>query len=553
MQRLPVGIDDFAKIREGNYYFVDKTMAIGELLDNHGEVLLLTRPRRFGKTLFLSMLYYFLASARGADYRNLFHGLTIERADGGSYMAEQGRRPVLFLSLKDVKHRTWPDMVEKFRSLLSDVYDQYTYLMEGTGFSQVERRYFQRVHDGLASPIEMEDALRRLMDMMKHYHGQPVVLLLDEYDIPVQQAWEHGFYDDCIAFMRNFLSAALKTNPSLDFAVLTGVLRIAKESIFSGLNNLEVSSVINGTYAGWIGFTPEEVRVLAHAQQQDDALPVLHDWYDGYQFGNQEMYNPWSVLCFFKEQGQPQPYWAHTSGNVLLGELLKQTDSVQEDNLLRLIQGETVTAVLTENTIYPEIVDNPDALYTVLVLSGYLKIVSRRLVIDTWVYVLAIPNREVRSIYRSEILSRMNPGRTTSYLMTTMENLMAGNSKAFADGLQEILMKMASVYDTANHETFYHGLLLGMTTLLVPEYEVKSNRESGLGRYDLAIYPAQKGQCGVILEFKVADSPHELLEKAQEARRQIDEKGYDTDFKARGITNVWKYGVAFYGKRVALV
>ena len=250
MQRLPVGIDDFAKIREGNYYFVDKTMAIGELLDNHGEVLLLTRPRRFGKTLFLSMLYYFLASARGADYRNLFHGLAIERADGGSYMAEQGRRPVLFLSLKDVKHRTWPDMVEKFRSLLSDVYDQYTYLMEGTGFSQVERRYFQRVHDGLASPIEMEDALRRLMDMMKHYHGQPGVLLLDEYDIPVQQAWEHGFYDDCIAFMRNFLSAALKTNPSLDFAVLTGVLRIAKESIFSGLNNLEVSSVINGTYAG---------------------------------------------------------------------------------------------------------------------------------------------------------------------------------------------------------------------------------------------------------------------------------------------------------------
>ena len=394
----------------------------GELLDNHGEVLLLTRPCRFGKTLFLSMLYYFLASARGVDYRNLFHGLAIEQADGGLYMAEQGRRPVLFLSLKDVKHRTWPDMVEKFRSLLSDIYDQYTYLMEGTGFSQVERRYFQRVHDGLASPIEMEDALRRLMDMMKHYHGQPVVLLLDEYDIPVQQAWEHGFYDDCIAFMRNFLSAALKTNPSLDFAVLTGVLRIAKESIFSGLNNLEVSSVINGTYAGWIGFTPEEVRALAHAQQQDDALPVLHDWYDGYQFGNQEMYNPWSVLCFFKEQGQPQPYWAHTSGNVLLGELLKQTDSVQEDNLLRLIQGETVTAVLTENTIYPEIVDNPDALYTVLVLSGYLKIVSRRLVIDTWVYVLAIPNREVRSIYRSEILSRMNPGRTTSYLMTTMEN-----------------------------------------------------------------------------------------------------------------------------------
>lgn len=552
MQGLPIGIDDFAKVREGNYYFVDKTLAIRDFLDNHGEVLLLTRPRRFGKTLFLSMFYYFFAADLEQDYRKLFRGLAIERA-GERYMAEQGKRPVLFLSLKDVRHRTWSDMVEKFRFLLSDLYDQYAYLMEVPGFSRAERRYFQRIHDGLASPVEMEEALRRLMDMMKRYHQQPVVLLLDEYDIPVQQAWEHGFYDECMAFMRNFLSPALKTNPSLDFAVVTGVLRIAKESIFSGLNNLEVSSVINGTYADWIGFTPEEVRVLARAQQQDEALPVLRDWYDGYCFGSQEIYNPWSVLCFFKAQGQPQPYWGHTSGNVLLGELLKQTDSVQEDNLLRLIQGECVTAVLTENTIYPEVTDNPDALYTILVLAGYLKIVSRRLVIDTWVYVLAIPNREVRSIYRNEILSRLSPGRTTSYLMTTMESLMAGNGTAFAKGLQDILMKVASVYDTANQETFYHGLLLGMTTLLVPEYEVKSNRESGLGRYDLAIYPTHEGQCGVILEFKAAGSSDELLEKAQEARRQIDEKGYETDFKARGVTKVLKYGIAFYGKRVVLV
>lgn len=552
MQGLPIGIDDFAKVREGNYYFVDKTLAIRDFLDNHGEVLLLTRPRRFGKTLFLSMFYYFFAADREQDYRKLFRGLAIERA-GERYMAEQGKRPVLFLSLKDVRHRTWPDMVEKFRFLLSDLYDQYAYLMEVPGFSRAERRYFQLIHDGLASPVEMEEALRRLMDMMKRYHQQPVVLLLDEYDIPVQQAWEHGFYDECMAFMRNFLSPALKTNPSLDFAVLTGVLRIAKESIFSGLNNLEVSSVINGTYADWIGFTPEEVRVLARAQQQDKALPVLRDWYDGYCFGSQEIYNPWSVLCFFKEQGQPQPYWGHTSGNVLLGELLKQTDPVQEDNLLRLIQGETVTAILTENTIYPEVTDNPDALYTILVLAGYLKIVSRRLVIDTWVYVLAIPNREVRSIYRNEILSRLSPGRTTSYLMTTMENLMAGNGTAFAKGLQDILMKVASVYDTANREAFYHGLLLGMTTLLVPEYEVKSNRESGLGRYDLAIYPTHSGQCGAILEFKAAGSSNELLKKAQDARRQIDEKGYETDFKNRGITKVLKYGIAFCGKQVVLV
>ena len=552
MQGLPIGIDDFAKVREGEYYFVDKSLAIRDFLDNHGEVLLLTRPRRFGKTLFLSMFYYFFAAEQGQAHRALFRGLAIESA-GERYMAEQGKRPVHFLTLKDVKHRSWPDMLAKFRFLLSDLYDQYTYLMDGTDFSRAERRYFQRIHDGEASPVEMEEALRRLMDMMKRYHHQPVVLLLDEYDIPVQQAWEHGFYEDCMAFMRNFLSAALKTNPSLDFAVLTGVLRIAKESIFSGLNNLEVSSVINGTYADWIGFTPEEVRALAHEQQQEAVLPVLHDWYDGYRFGEQEIYNPWSVLCFFKEQGQPQPYWAHTSGNVLLGELLKQTDTVQEDNLLRLIQGQTVTAVLTENAIYPELADNPDALYTILLLTGYLKIVSRRLVIDTWIYVLAIPNREVRSIYRNEILSRLSPGRTTSYLMTTMESLMAGNAQAFARGLQEILMKVASVYDTANREAFYHGLLLGMTTLLVPEYEVKSNRESGLGRYDLAIYPTRRGQCGVILEFKAADTPDELIKKAQEARRQIDEKRYEADFQARGIEKVLKYGIAFCGKQVVLV
>lgn len=552
MQGLPIGMDDFAKVRKGNYYFVDKTMAIRDFLDNHGEVLLLTRPRRFGKTLFLSMFYYFFAAAHGKEHRELFRGLAIETA-GERYMEEQGTRCVLFLTLKDIKHRNWPDMLAKFRFLLSDLYDQYAYLMEASIFSPAERRYFQRVHDGLASPVEMEEALRRLMDMMKRYHHQPVVLLLDEYDIPVQQAWEHGFYEDCMAFMRNFLSAALKTNPSLDFAVLTGVWRIAKESIFSGLNNLEVSSVINGTYADWIGFTPEEVHALAHAQQQDAALPVLHDWYDGYRFGEQEIYNPWSVLCFFKEQGQPQPYWAHTSGNALLSELLKQTDPVQEENLLRLIQGNTVTAVLTEYTIYPELADNPDALYTILLLTGYLKIVSRRLIVDTWVYVLAIPNWEVRSIYRSEILSRLSPGRTTSYLITTMESLMAGNAQAFARGLQEILMKVASVYDTANREAFYHGLLLEMTTLLVPEYEVKSNRESGLGRYDLAIYPTHKGQCGVILEFKAAGSPAELLSKAQEARHQIDEKDYEADFRIRGIHKVLKYGIAFCGKQVVLV
>ncbi|MGO5131839.1 AAA family ATPase [Mitsuokella jalaludinii] len=552
MQGLPIGIDDFAKVREGDYYFVDKSMAIRDFLDNHGEVLLLTRPRRFGKTLFLSMFYYFFAAEQGKEHRQLFRGLAIERA-GEQYMAEQGRRPALFLTLKDVKHRSWADMLAKFRFLLSDLYDKYAYLLESTSFSRAERRYFQRIHDGEASPVEMEEALRRLMDMMKRYHHQPVVLLLDEYDIPVQQAWEHGFYEDCMAFMRNFLSAALKTNPALDFAVLTGVLRIAKESIFSGLNNLEVSSVINGTYADWVGFTPEEVRALAQAQQQAATLPVLHDWYDGYRFGEQEIYNPWSVLCFFKEHGQPQPYWAHTSGNALLGELLRQTDTVQEDNLLHLIQGQTVTAVLTENTIYPELADNPDALYTILLLTGYLKIVSRRLVIDTWIYVLAIPNREVRSIYRNEILNRLSPGRTTSYLMTTMESLMAGNAQAFARGLQDILTKVASVYDTANREAFYHGLLLGMTTLLVPEYEVKSNRESGLGRYDLAIYPTREGQCGVILEFKAADTPEELTRKAQEARRQIDEKGYDADFRARGIHDVLKYGIAFCGKQVVLV
>ena len=338
MQSLPIGIDDFAKLCRGDYYFVDKTLAIRDFLDTHGEVLLLTRPRRCGKTLFLSMFYYFFSAVQAEENRKLFRGLAIERA-GASYMAEQGKRPVLFVTLKDLKHRTWVAMLDKFRFLLSDLYDRYAYLLEVPGFSRAERKYFQRIHDGQGTPVEMEEALRRLMDMMQRYYQQPVVLFLDEYDIPVQQAWEHGFYEDCIAFMRNFLSAALKTNPSLDFAVLTGVLRIAKESIFSGLNNLEVSSVINGSYADWIGFTQPEVTALAAACGKKEALSVLHTWYDGYRFGKTEIYNPWSVLCFFKENCQPQPYWVHTSGNALLGELLKQTDAVQQDNLLRLMQG----------------------------------------------------------------------------------------------------------------------------------------------------------------------------------------------------------------------
>lgn len=551
MQKMPIGVSDFKQLREKDYYFVDKTDFIRQLIDNHGAVTLITRPRRFGKTLTMSMLKYFFAIQQQSMSKDLFAGLAIERA-GEKYHQERGQYPVIFLSLKDFSMNSWAEMLEGWRDFLADLFLEHTIVRNINRVQPELIERFQRIADGKANTVAMSSALALLMRMMHQYYGKPVLVLIDEYDAPIQQAWSKGFYDPCITFLRQFLGSALKDNPDLDFAVLTGVLRVAKESIFSSLNNFEVCTVVGETYADVFGFTADEVTKMAKDMQMEDALPDIQCWYDGYRFGQQEIYNPWSVVNFFRNR-ELADYWVNTSGNVIIQALLNHDSREHDSTLLSLLHGETVTTAIREGVIYEDIERDNDTLFTMLLTTGYLTTIRKQRGISGLLCDLVIPNKEVRDVYRAEIIDRVKSGLSAAHLEKMMMDLLNGRTKAFSDGLSKYLRYYVSAFDAANKESFYHGLLLGMTALLVPEYAVDSNRESGLGRFDLAIFPKDTKKAGVIMEFKVADSESELEAKAAEALTQIESRQYITEFQKRGITTVWKYGIAFYGKKVSII
>lgn len=547
--QMPIGVDNFFDIRSKHYYFVDKTDFIRQLIDGHSAVTLITRPRRFGKTLTLSMLEYFFSIEKEAHSRHLFDGLAIERA-GAAYMAHRGQYPVLFLSLKDLKDLTWPQMLQSLSSWISYWFIDHEYLAESPAVNPDLRRRFLALKQQGAGQNEMQLALALLVKMMHQHFGKPVILLLDEYDAPIQQAWEHGFYTECIAFMKQFLGSVLKGNRDLDFAVLTGVLRVAKESIFSDLNNLDVCSVMDAAYRDVIGFTPQEVAQMAEDLSMTAALPALKAWYDGYLFGGAEIYNPWSIVNFFRH-GDVGDYWVNTSGNGIIREMLRHVTAETEMDLLSLLQGRHVTALIREGVIYEDIGRDTDALYTMLLTTGYLTAVSRKRGIGGIRCELVIPNREVQDVYRFEILDKMRDRFSVSRLETMFDDLLSGNGKAFSELLGSYLRDLVSVYDTANKESFYHGFVLGMTALFLgKDYRVESNRESGYGRFDLAIIPKDVSKAGVIMEFKVAASEADMAAKAKEALQQIEEREYVTEFRQRGIQRVWKYCIAFCGKKI---
>ena len=544
---MPIGVDDFKKVRE-DYYFVDKTDFIRQLIDTHSAVTLITRPRRFGKTLTLSMLEYFFSIDRKKESQGLFSGLSVEKS-GTAYMNHLGAHPVIFISLKNVSGDTWESTVKSLGFALADLYRGFNYLAQSADVDDSLKIYLQKVIYEKATQDELAVSLLRLTTMLHQHYGKPVILLIDEYDAPIQQAWEQGFYEECIRFMRQFLGSALKTNASLDFAVLTGVLRIAKESIFSGLNNLDVCSVMTDQYSDVFGFTADEVSEIASALQCSHILPDIQAWYDGYRFGKADIYNPWSVINFFDKQTLAD-YWVNTSGNAILQQLMKQTDEEQKEALLSLLHGDSVTAVIREGVIYDDIGENPDALYTMLLTTGYLTAIHKQSTFGGQLCRLVIPNREVKDAYRVEVLERMRGRLAASSLLLMMEDLVAGHVVPFSKTLERYIAYLVSSYDAANKESFYHGFLLGMTALFVPEYIVESNRESGYGRFDIAIFPKDPSKAGVLMEFKAADSEAQLEDKAEEALRQIEEKQYGTEFAKRGISKVWKYGIAFCGKQV---
>ena len=548
--RMPIGVDDFKELRE-NYYFIDKTDFIRQLIDDHSKVTLITRPRRFGKTLTMSMLEYFFSIDKKEESKNLFQGLAIEAA-GSFYMKHRGIYPVIFVSLKDGQSSSWEQMLNFFSLFLRRLYLQYAYLIKGDMLDDCMKEDYHRIVNRQADQTEMAFALTRLMEMMQAYYGQPVILLLDEYDAPIQYAWDHGYYEQCIGFMRQFLSSALKTNRALDFAVLTGVLRVAKESIFSGLNNLSVCSVLTRKYSNILGFTPAETAAMAEDLGVEKKLPELRQWYDGYRFGTDDIYNPWSVINYMDNECTPMPYWVHTSGNYILKQLLSHADCLRIKELQGLLEGKTVTVSLNETVMYDQIEKDASALYTLLLTTGYLTIESASPTTYNR-YSLQIPNEEIKQVYSQEILNTIAVGADRNTFDTLFDALFSGQERDFEDRLQQILLRFASTYDTANKESFYHGFMLGISALFLDkQYIVESNRESGYGRFDIAIFPKDTQKAGVILEFKAADRTESLEKQADEALRQIQDRQYEVEFAKQEIVSVWKYGIAFFGKQVCV-
>ena len=451
LKPMPVGIEDFKKLVISGYSFIDKTRFIRDLIDAQGEITLITRPRRFGKTLTLSMLRYFFTLENREDNREIFSGLDIEKA-GERYMEEQGTRPVVFLTLKEIRAEKQDVTMDLFAHVLQDVVCKYPYLISSGRVPTEKRKSLQRLLELRGHEADLRLSLFTLMQCLEAFHQKKPILLLDEYDAPILAAWENGYYRECIDFMRGFLGSALKTNSSLGFAVLTGVTRISKESIFSGLNNLNVCSVLTERYSDIFGFTQEEAAKLMTDCGVGDRLPELKQWYDGYLFGGTEIYNPWSVIQFVDHGCTFQPYWLNTSGNAILRDLLDRVDSRRQRELEGLLQGKPVEVPVMENFIFADIRKNRDALFMLLMTTGYLKPVKRWKDAEytEWAR-LQIPNVEVRTAYRREILGNIVPSQGEILLRDMLNSMTEGDVAGFSENLSDILRDFVSYHDAARH------------------------------------------------------------------------------------------------------
>lgn len=496
----------------------------------------------------LSMLRYFFDLEGADEHRQLFDGLAVSLDT--AMMAEMGQRPVLFFTLRGWKARDWEEMKGTIAIGLQKIAKQYKFLLESERVDSYDRSILRAIYEGRASLLQLRTTPELLLGMLEAHYGKKAVLLLDEYDTPVQTAWEYGYYDEAIDFFRVFLTTALKTNLSLDFAVLTGVLRISKESIFSDLNNLFVDSILRPKYPTVFGFTSEEVEKMANDLGHVDKLSEIKAWYDGYRIGGYELYNPWSVLNYFDAGCQPQTYWVNTSGNAILAELMKSADQEHFECLDTLLHGGTVTSYLRDGVIYGDIGDDPDALCTMLCTTGYLTTERTETFAGETEYSLRLPNLEMRRLFGIEIVKRYQHGFGKSALVRLLRAFLNGDAAKVEEGLGRYLVKLASYYDTAkDKESFYHGFVLGMTAILVEDFIVRSNRESGYGRYDLVAVPKRKDKAGFLLEFKTAETEDALDAKAEEALVQIETRDYLAGLDVEGRT-MHRYGIAFCGKKV---
>ena len=550
---LPIGIADYVRAQT-EYYYVDKTLLIKDFLDQKPLVSLFTRPRRFGKTLNMDMLRVFFEIS-DEDTGRYFTDKKIWQC-GEYYRAYQGKFPVIFLTFKDVKFATWENTIDKISALLQEEYDRHKEVMHGDQLASYEKEYFTRILNKTASEVELSAALEKLSKMLTKYYGTAPVIIIDEYDTPIQEGYSKDFYEEIVGFMRNFFSSAFKDNKNLSYGFLTGILRIAQESIFSGLNNLAVNTVLDNEYDQYFGFTNEEIHEMLKYYGALGKEKELKEWYDGYLFGSKEIYNPWSVINYISKGCTPQAYWVNTGKNEILEDVLKiATDDVTE-KLFSLLQGRPAIARIDQNVVYRSLTKEPANIYSLLLVAGYLKATKKQLQADgSYLCEVSIPNKEIAAVYTSEILSHLVQigaiSNTTADKIA--ESLYANDQRKLQRAISDYLDQTISFYD-AGAEGFYHGLVLGLIALMDNQYKIKSNREAGDGRYDICLIPRKNTYPGIIMELKwkkdLADDSLELL--AKEALSQIDKNRYDLEIKEDGITDILKFGIAFSGKKIQI-
>ncbi len=549
MKKLPIGISDFRELRENDYFFLDTSEFIGNIYREDAKSILITRPRRFGKTLNMSMLNYFFDNT--LDTTHLFNGLKVTQ--DSRVMENINGYPTVFISFKDIKDHKWDDAFENIKYTISDIYTKFEKELRDTFKSEVERQTYRNIVNREASDSDCKQSLRTLSELLAVRYSKPVLLIIDEYDVPIQSGWTHGYYEDVIDFMRIFLSAALKDNTHLFKGIMTGIYRVAKESIFSGLNNLSVFTVLDEDYSQYFGFTESEIEwiLLQLGKEKDDSVRAgLREWYNGYTFGGITVYNPWSVINYLR-YGQLKPYWINTSSNDLIISLveenLKRKESFREE-LETLVSGGCIQKSIDDSSALREIGKVPNALWTLFLFSGYLKPDNVSLERGKYVCDLKIPNEEVNIFFQDTVINWLNCEEYDDRFAYMTKALMAGDSNTFCERLKEFVSGTLSYYDIGKvPENAYHMLLLGMFSHLQGGYHVKSNRESGLGRYDILLKAKDKDNYSVIIEIKKG------TDRLEEAITQIEQKDYAAELRSEGYDKIMKVVIGADGKNIEVL
>lgn len=552
VKRISLGGSDFKEFVAENYYLVDKTLFIKDIIDDGSKVILLPRPRRFGKSMNMSMLKYFFEKTEESN-RELFRGLKIY--SDKEIMKKQGQYPVIFITFKDVKDSSYDKTVEKIKDLIIEEYTKYIKLLNADILEKPEKAYFQRIIDREASEGEYELSLKNLSKFLNKYYNKRVFILVDEYDVPIQSGYLNNYYDKVIEFIRNLLSGALKDNSYLEKGILTGILRVAKESIFSGLNNINVCTILSSEYSEYFGFTEEEVEETLKYYGIEANMEELKNWYNGYIFGDRVIYNPWSVLNYVKRWKDGfKPYWTNTSSNDLVKTLVTKGGADLKGDLEELIKGNSIEKRINEDIVMGEIDKDTENVWSFLLFSGYLKVVKKRLDMGEMYCNLSIPNMEVNYLYRQIILGWFKESINNDKFNIMLKSLVTGDIKTFEKILKDFVKNSMSYFDTAGSESekVYHAFVLGMLLGLGDNYEVKSNRESGYGRYDVMVIPKDISKIGIVIEFKKVDEDDEEdLEKAADAAlKQIKDRDYKSELIEKGIKDIIELGIAFEGKKV---